>query len=183
MELSWIIERLEKDWAVISQAPISFLAFLLVVAVAVWFVVYKYNALSLSYARQQRDIYKEQAEAARSTSKASVQSVASRVEITSIKDEDSVVFRQSIVGTVEPKVDPVQVFVHAADNRWYAQGIPEFFGNECSITCQFGVKGRPGGTYRVVAIAGAPGKGGEPLLGLPNEGFRSREVIVHRRND
>lgn len=77
----------------------------------------------------------------------------SKVRIDSPGMFDSVGFEFTVCGKVNPARCPVQVYVQAADNKWYLQKETVKRGNRWSVPCHFGGETHTiGAAYAVVAI-------------------------------
>ena len=111
------------------------------------------------------------------------QETALRVEILSPLD-GSDLGRQTVRGSVFPPDSTVQALVLAPNGLWYLQGPVEVKGRAWSCKCQFGVEGKPGNSYDVVAVHGKalrlPKYEREHL---PNGIIKSNVIRVHRRSN
>jgi hypothetical protein len=101
-------------------------------------------------------------------------------EILAPLDGYSVGFTHTVIGMIDPSDAPIQILVHAGDERWHPQGRPKIEGLAFSAQCQFGgADSRPGRMYRIVALSGAPPVP-SPTYELPRRGRKSQIVRVVR---
>jgi hypothetical protein len=102
------------------------------------------------------------------------------LEILAPLDGYSVGFTHTVIGMIDPSDAPIQILVHAGDERWHPQGQPKIEGLAFSAQCQFGnADTRPGRMYQIVALSSAPPVS-SPTYELPRRGRKSQIVRVVR---
>jgi len=100
----------------------------------------------------------------------------SKVRIDSPEMFDTVGFEFTVCGKVTPAKLPVQVYVQAADNKWYLQREVEKHGGHWAVSCHFGDEtGTIGAAYAVVALL-TEDRPTTPLETLPD--VKTSDVIL-----
>jgi hypothetical protein len=114
-----------------------------------------------------------------SSAKSTAERGIAKVEILEPQSGTDASLITTVRGTVVPEDLPVQVFVLSGDNRWYPRPAENTNGR-WQATCRIGSKeGRPGGEYKLVAVAGA-----DPVTERVNElprGIAVSEPVTVRR--
>lgn len=101
------------------------------------------------------------------------------LEIVSLRDGDSVEYRQMVFGVRRGRRASVQLLVFSGE-RWHPQWRAELYDNKWRAKCQFGdVNSRLGSTFRIVAISSAT-QISEPIVELPRKAKRSEILNVNR---
>jgi len=102
------------------------------------------------------------------------------IEIVSPFDGEEVGLYKTVRGHVFPSDSPLQVFVFAGDNKWYAQRHVAVSGTKWSVECQFGNPDMPSaGVYKIAAVLESHLSEGWWYKDLPT-GVKSNVITVHR---
>jgi len=104
----------------------------------------------------------------------------SKVSISSPRIFETVDFEFTVCGKVNPAHSSVQVYVQAADDKWYLQKETTKRGSHWSVPCHFGDETHTiGVAYAVVAIV-TKERPTSPVDILP-DGEKSDVVLVFRQ--
>lgn len=166
-----LLDHLQKEWAVIEGAPISF-AIVVVACFAIVSLLYRHRFALL---KDEIADYKYALDAVAPAQ------LAKRIKIVTPPDGDRVGRQLLVTGVAKPAGSPVHVLLLAGDGRWHPQEKPRYNGTGWRARCWVGVEGAPSGTsFQIVAIdAAVPVL--EPLAELPSGIARSKIVTVHRQ--
>lgn len=165
-----LLEHLQKEWAVIEGAPISF-----AIVIAVCFAI-----VSLAYRHRFALLKEELSDYRYALDAVAPAQLACRLRIAGPTANGQVAHEFMVSGSAKPLGSAVQVLLLAGDGRWHPQEKARFSGTGWRSRCWAGAVDTPPGTmFKVVAVDGTlPFT--EPLVELPSGLAQSKVVTVFR---